>query len=77
MKRKLMYLAGLILVSCSFTSCELLSGNCEVCALVSRDSYGNFISSQAETEYCDEELLAIKAIGPVTTGGVTTGYECN
>jgi hypothetical protein len=77
MKRKLLYAAGFILITCTFNACDLLSGNCEVCSLVSRDSYGNITASNNEAEYCDEELLAIKAISPTTVGGITTGWECN
>lgn len=78
MKRKLVYFAGLVLIACAFTSCEALSGNCQVCALVSRNATtGAWISEESESEFCDEELLGIKAIPPVTTGGVTTGWECN
>lgn len=78
MKRKLILAAGFILMTCAFTACDLLNGNCQVCAIVSRNATtGAFISSEAETEYCDEDLIAIKATPPVTTGGVTTGYECN
>ncbi|HUW92362.1 MAG TPA: hypothetical protein VMV74_04290 [Bacteroidales bacterium] len=75
MKRKLLYAAGFIMLTCSFNACELLGGNCKTCQTVSYENdypiaYGN------ESQFCDEELLAIKAIPPSTSGGVTTQWEC-
>jgi len=75
MKRKLFFAASLILIACSFTACELLGGNCEICQRVSYEG-GDIIATGDETEFCDEDLLAIKAIGPTTVGGVTTQWEC-
>lgn len=75
MKRKLLYFAGLILITCTFKACDLLGGSCQRCQLVSYEN-GNAISWEAEAEYCDEDLLGIKAIPPTTTGGVTTQWEC-
>lgn len=75
MKRKILYAAGFLIITAFFNSCELLSGNCEICSLVSYED-GVVISDVNEAEYCDEDLLAIKAIGPTTVGGVTTQWEC-
>lgn len=76
MKRKLAYAAGLLLIACSFTACSILGDNCAVCRLVSYEN-GNQIDTQYESEYCGNDLLAIKATPPTTTGGVTTQWECN
>jgi hypothetical protein len=75
MKRKLLYFAGLILITCTFKACDLLGENCQICHLVSYEN-GNLISEENEAEYCNETLLAIKATPPATTGGVTTQWEC-
>jgi hypothetical protein len=73
MKRKLIYIAGVLLVACSFTSCEM--GSCQTCQTVSYEN-GNPIAWGNEAEYCDDDLIAIKAIPPATVGGVTTRWEC-
>ena len=76
MKRKLVYAAGLLLIACTFTSCEMLGDGCQICQTVSYEN-GNPIAWGTEAEYCDHELIAIKAITPTTTNGVTTQWECN
>lgn len=75
MKRKLLYIAGLLLITCSFTACDLLGDGCQVCQTVSYEN-NNPIAWGTESEYCDEELLAIKAIAPTTQNGVTVRWEC-
>jgi len=75
MKRKLYYIAGLFLITCSFTSCDILGDGCQTCQTVSYEN-GNPIAWGQEAEYCDQELLAIKAIPPTTYNGVTTQWEC-
>jgi hypothetical protein len=73
--RILLYATCLILIACSFTSCDILGDGCQVCQTVSYDN-GNPIAWGTETEYCDQELLAIKALPATTSGGVTTQWEC-
>jgi hypothetical protein len=75
MKRKLTYIAALFLIASSFTSCDMLGDGCQVCQTVSYDN-GNIIAVGVESEYCDQELLTIKAIPPTTFNGVTTQWEC-
>lgn len=75
MKRKLAYTAAVLLTICSFTACDMIGGNCQICQLNSYEN-GNLISSVNEAEYCDDELLAIKNTGPTTVNGVTTRWEC-
>jgi hypothetical protein len=75
MKRKLFYAAGLLLIACSFKACDLIGGNCQICQTVSYEN-GNPIAWGPEAEYCDNELITIKATPPTTTGGVTTQWEC-
>lgn len=73
--KKILYAAALILITCTFSSCEILGDGCQVCQTVSYDN-GNPIAWGTEAEYCDEDLVAIKAIPPSTAGGVTTYWEC-
>jgi len=73
--KKILYAAALILITCTFSSCEILGGGCQVCQTVSYD-HGNPLARGTEAEYCDEELVAIKALPPSTSGGVTTYWEC-
>jgi hypothetical protein len=75
MKRKLSYAAGLLLVACTFTACDML-GSCQTCQTVSYEN-GNPIAWGIPADYCDDELVAIKATPPSTTNGVTTQWECN
>ena len=72
---KLAYTAGLLVIICSFTACDMIGGNCQVCQL---NTYEDeiLIATVREAEYCDDELLAIKATPPVTSGGFTTKWEC-
>jgi hypothetical protein len=56
MKRKLFYVAALILITISFNSCDK---SCKVCKEVFYDKNGNFTREDAEAEYCGVELLAI------------------
>lgn len=76
MKRKLLYFAGLLLITCTFRACDMIGGNCRICQLVSYNEDGSPISWEDEAEYCDDDLLSIKATLPVTTGGITTKWEC-
>ena len=76
MKRKLAYAAGLLLVACTFTACDMLGGGCQTCQLVSYEN-DHLIDPGIPAEYCDDELLAIKATRPSTINGVTTQWECN
>ncbi|MDX9771882.1 MAG: hypothetical protein RBT02_00485 [Bacteroidales bacterium] len=74
--RKLFYAACLILITFSFTSCDILGDGCQVCQTVSYDN-DNPIAWGTEAEYCDQELLTIKSIPPSTVGGITTRWECH
>ncbi len=73
--RKLFFIACLILIACSFNSCELLGDGCQVCQTVSYEN-DNPIAFGTESEYCGERLVAIKAIPASTVNGVTTKWEC-
>ncbi len=75
MKRKIAYAAGVLLITCTFTACDLLGGSCQVCQTVSYEN-NNPISYGTEAEYCDNDLLTIKATPPSTINGVTTQWEC-
>ena len=60
MKRKLAYAAGLLLIACTFTACDMLGDNCEICQLVSYDNGNPYRVGHSETEFCDDELFKIK-----------------
>ena len=75
MKRKLAYAAGLLLVACSFTACDML-GSCQTCQTVSYEN-GNPTAWGSLAEYCDDDLYTIKTTPPTTVNGVTTQWECN
>jgi hypothetical protein len=73
MKRILLFAAGFVFITLSFTSCQK---NCKVCAQNTYDSGGNLITAGTDTEYCDASLLGIEATQPVTVLGVTTKWVC-
>ena len=73
MKRILLYAAGFVFVTLSFTSCQK---NCKVCSQNTYDSGGNLLTTGSDTEYCDASLLGIEATQPVTVLGVTTKWVC-
>ncbi|NLE34294.1 MAG: hypothetical protein GX622_04265 [Bacteroidales bacterium] len=73
--KKLLYTIILLIISWSFTSCELLDDGCQICQTVTYEN-DNPIAWGTEAEYCGQELLAIKAIPPSTAGGTTTRWEC-
>lgn len=75
MKKKLAYAAGLLVIICSFTACDMIGGNCQICQLNSYED-NILIATVSEAEYCDDELLAIKSKPPITDGGFTTKWEC-
>jgi hypothetical protein len=72
MKRKLIFAAGFILITLSFSSCEK---SCKVCQQNTYDG-STLITSGSETEYCDAALLRIEATPDVTVLGKTTKWEC-
>lgn len=78
MKKKLFYLASVIIIAASFNGCEGLN-NCKTCSLNTYDSNGDLISKVKEAEYCDAKLVTIQATpdytDPVT--GTTTKWVCN
>ena len=73
MKRKLMYAAGFLFITLSFTTC---TKNCKVCQQNTYNSGGTLLTAGSETEYCDASLVAIEATKDVTVGGITTKWVC-
>jgi len=73
MKKTLLYAAGFIFVTVSFTSC---TKNCKVCQQNTYNSGGTLLTSGTDQEYCDVELLGIENTKDVTIGGVTTKWVC-
>ena len=73
--KRILYPFALLLITCSFSSCEILGDGCQVCQTVSYEN-GNALAWGTEAEYCDQDLIAIKAIPPSTVSGVTTVWEC-
>ena len=76
MKRKILLSAGLVCMMISFHSCDKL-GSCQTCSQNIYDSSsGSLITQGSDAEYCDAELVGIKATPPVTVGGKTTKWVC-
>jgi hypothetical protein len=74
MKRILMYAAGFIFITLSFSSCQK---NCKVCQQNTyKESDGSLLTTGSETEYCDVALIGIENTSPVTVLGVTTKWVC-
>lgn len=49
---------------------------CKTCQLNTYNSNGVIITSGAQLEYCDDDLVAIESISAVTISGVTTKWVC-
>jgi hypothetical protein len=75
MKKKLLFVAGFILIAWTFTSCESLFKNCKFCKTVTYEN-GNVINSGSETEYCGTDLIKKEATLDVTVGSITSKVEC-
>jgi hypothetical protein len=76
MKRKIIYASVFIFMVVAFGSCNSLK-NCNVCSQNTYDSNQTLITAGSETEYCDADLVKIKATPPVTVLGVTTKWVCH
>jgi hypothetical protein len=76
MKRKVFYIISLILIACTFTACDIIGSDCQVCRYASYDSGSGQTTYTDEVEYCGTELAAMKATKPVTQNGVTTSVQC-
>ena len=76
MKRKVIYLISLVVIACTFTACDVISGDCQVCRYKNYDSHTGETTYTDEIEYCGTDLVAMKATKPVTVNGVTTSVEC-
>lgn len=75
MKKKLLFVAGFILITWSFTSCESLFKNCKFCKSVTYEN-GNVVNSGTESEYCGTDLITKEATPDVHVGTLTTKVEC-
>lgn len=75
MKRKIAYIASLILTASLLTSCEMLGDNCQICHQETYDN-GNLVGFGDETELCGDELFAVKANPEATVGSVTIRWVC-
>jgi hypothetical protein len=75
MKRKLLFGAAFLFIAWAATSCTALS-DCKFCKTVMTDSSNGDVTEGGETEYCGAALIAIEAKAPVTTGTLTTKYQC-
>ncbi len=74
MKYRLFFVAILILMTFTFTSCESLTG-CKVCRQVTY--VDNKIEQEGnESEYCGAELVAIEAADDIVTGNTRVTWEC-
>jgi hypothetical protein len=75
MKRKLIYLASVLVITFSFTACELID-DCQTCRYESYDSSTGTTEYMDEADYCGQELIDMKATAPWTYGTVTTKVRC-
>jgi hypothetical protein len=72
MKKKLFFLAVLILFAISFTSCEKECKTCKKVYYVGT----TYDHEDASSQYCGLELAAIDGVSR-TVGGFTVTWECN
>jgi len=72
MKKKILFLAVLILFAISFTSCEK---ECKICRKVYYIGT-TYDHEDAASEYCGLELKAIEG-KTATVGGFTVTWECD
>ena len=78
MKKKLFFLCALFIIAISFSSCEGLLENCENCRyIVYVDGTPDPGLTYGEAEYCNAELLTLKAASPIVVGNKTTKFECD
>jgi len=78
MKKKLLFIASLMVITASFHGCEKLK-TCKNCSLNTYSSGGDLLSSVKSGEYCDAKLITIEATPEYTdpvTGSVTR-WVCN
>jgi len=76
MKRKALFIISVVLISFTFTACDLLGGDCQVCRYKTYDSSSGSTTYSDESEYCGTDLINMKAIDPETSGSQTTSVEC-
>ena len=66
------------MIAVSFSSCEGLLDDCEVCRYnVYEDGIKNDNLTYGELEYCDTDLIARKAAPDITVGTTVTRFECD
>lgn len=75
MKRKLAYAAGLIVIAFTFTACEMLGDNCEICQIVSYENGNPFLYGPSQSSVGMSFLQSTQP--PETSGSVTLKWECN
>lgn len=74
MKKKILYIGGLVLIATFFsTSCEL-----DACMVCKEVTYVNNVYSHESNpnEYCGAALIAIEAKADVINGNIRTSWEC-
>lgn len=75
MKRKIAYIAFLLMTASLFTSCEMLGDNCQICYQATYDN-GNMIDDGEDIELCGDDLFAVKANPETTYGSITVRWVC-
>jgi len=65
-----------MIMACTFTACDMIGGDCQVCWYENYDTSSHETTYTEEAEYCGTELIAMKATKPVTQSGVTTSVKC-
>lgn len=72
MKKKLLFVAALVLMACAFTSC---TQKCKFCKDVTYEN-GSVVNEGTETEYCGAALVIEEAKTDITIGSLTTKVQC-
>lgn len=74
MKKKNIFIAGLIVMAFALLpACDLLE-ECGTCELVTEEN--GQLNYGPPLPYCGDDLKAKQTAGPVTVGGVTTYWNC-
>ncbi|HNX66474.1 MAG TPA: hypothetical protein PKH02_06290 [Bacteroidales bacterium] len=76
MKRKVFYIISLIIMACTFTACDMIGNDCQVCWYERYDTSTGETTYTDEIEYCGTELLTMKAMKPETQGTVKISVKC-
>jgi hypothetical protein len=77
MKKKICYLACLVLIAFMATSCGKIAGDCKNCKKVYYINGTTYDHEDPETQYCGTDLITVESTPPQTVGSYTVKWECN